>query len=140
MGLPNGFIDPQGTKIMKKHSLIAILLISLLGLSIATDAWTQPLPPPEAEVPEPFDEEVAVLKLLLDSPDAFAPLGDDVPREWIPQGPGPAIGGQVENITNDPIGNDLVVGAVHAVAPHPSDGNILYLGAVNGGIWRTTNP
>ena len=32
-----------------------------------------------------------------------------------------------------------VSGAVHAVAPHPTDPNVVYVGAVNGGIWRTGN-
>src|SRR5262249_40613950 len=32
-----------------------------------------------------------------------------------------------------------VVGAIHAVAAHPSDPNILYVGGVNSGIWRTGN-
>ena len=47
-GPANSFIDPQGTKIMKKSVLITILPIFLLGFSIATDAWAQPLPPSEA--------------------------------------------------------------------------------------------
>jgi photosystem II stability/assembly factor-like uncharacterized protein len=32
-----------------------------------------------------------------------------------------------------------VVGAIKAVAAHPTDSNILYVGGINGGIWRTTN-
>jgi hypothetical protein len=32
-----------------------------------------------------------------------------------------------------------MVGAIHAVAAHPTDSNILYVGGVNGGIWRTGN-
>ena len=32
-----------------------------------------------------------------------------------------------------------MVGAVQALAPHPTDPDILYIGAVNGGIWRTGN-
>jgi photosystem II stability/assembly factor-like uncharacterized protein len=54
--------------------------------------------------------------------------------QWVAQGPGPNTQGQVENITNRE-----VVGAVNAVAPHPTDPNTVYLGAVNGGIWKTTN-
>ena len=55
---------------------------------------------------------------------------------WLAQGPGPAIGGQVEAITPGP---GEVVGAVHALAAHPSDPDTLYAGGVNGGVWRTTN-
>ena len=32
-----------------------------------------------------------------------------------------------------------VCGAIHAIAAHPSNPDILYVGAVNGGIWRSTN-
>lgn len=52
---------------------------------------------------------------------------------WQAVGPGPAYGGQVEGITNRE-----VTGAVNALAPHPSNASILYVGAVNGGVWRTT--
>lgn len=50
------------------------------------------------------------------------------------QGPGPSQNGQLEGIPNRP-----VTGAVNALAPHPTNAAILYLGAVNGGVWRTTN-
>src|SRR5205085_4171444 len=53
---------------------------------------------------------------------------------WVAQGPSPAIGGQSEGITNNP-----VAGAVRAVLPNPTNANILYAGSVNGGIWKTTN-
>ncbi len=32
-----------------------------------------------------------------------------------------------------------VVGALNSVAPHPSNADIMFIGAVNGGVWRTTN-
>src|SRR5262249_44181875 len=54
---------------------------------------------------------------------------------WTAQGPGPTRNGQVENITP----NNEVVGPIHTVAAHPTDSNILYVGGVNGGIWRTGN-
>lgn len=53
---------------------------------------------------------------------------------WVQQGPGPNTGGQVEGIKDK-----KVVGAVRAVVPHPSDANTIWIGAVNGGIWKTTN-
>ncbi|NEQ82574.1 MAG: RTX toxin [Moorea sp. SIO2I5] len=55
--------------------------------------------------------------------------------QWIAQGPSPAENGQVENVQP----NDEVVGAIHTVLAHPDDANILYIGATNGGIWKTTN-
>src|SRR5262245_1501413 len=54
---------------------------------------------------------------------------------WTAQGPGPIVNGQVENVTP----NNEVVGAIHTVAAHPTDANILYVGGVNSGIWRTGN-
>jgi len=54
---------------------------------------------------------------------------------WTTQGPAPNTGGQVQNLNP----NNEVSGAIHAVVAHPTDPNILYVGAVNGGIWRTTN-
>jgi photosystem II stability/assembly factor-like uncharacterized protein len=53
---------------------------------------------------------------------------------WVAEGPGPNTRGQ-----NEGIADGEVSGAINAVAPHPDDANILYLGAVNGGIWKTTN-
>lgn len=53
---------------------------------------------------------------------------------WSSQGPGPILNGQVEGITNGP-----VVGAVNAVAAHPTNADIVWIGSVNGGIWKTTN-
>lgn len=55
-------------------------------------------------------------------------------QTWVQQGPGPNTGGQVEGITNK-----RVVGAIRAVVPHPSDADTLWVGSVNGGIWKTTN-
>jgi hypothetical protein len=53
---------------------------------------------------------------------------------WASEGPGPSYGGQLENIPNLPI-----TGAVNALAPHPTNPDVLYLAAVNGGLWKTTN-
>ncbi|MDJ0798501.1 MAG: ubiquitin-activating E1 FCCH domain-containing protein [Calothrix sp. MO_167.B12] len=52
---------------------------------------------------------------------------------WKPQGPAPAQNGQVENVQP----NNEVVGAIHTVIADPHNANILYAGAVNGGIWKT---
>jgi hypothetical protein len=53
---------------------------------------------------------------------------------WEPQGPQPTTRGQVEGILDRE-----VAGAIQAVAAHPTDPAIIYVGAVNGGIWRTAN-
>jgi hypothetical protein len=54
---------------------------------------------------------------------------------WSPQGPAPTTFGQVENVVPD----DEVVGAIHVVVAHPTDPDVLYVGAVNGGVWRTSD-
>jgi photosystem II stability/assembly factor-like uncharacterized protein len=53
---------------------------------------------------------------------------------WGLQGPGPSQNGQLEGIPNRP-----VTGAINGLAAHPTNAAILYLGAVNGGVWRTNN-
>jgi hypothetical protein len=68
---------------------------------------------------------------------AFLIVGDRCiaqTQQWIAQGPGPNKHGQVENIKDGE-----VIGAIRTVAPHPTNGSIVYVGAVNGGIWKTSN-
>ncbi len=60
--------------------------------------------------------------------------GRVVPAAWIAQGPGPTNGGQVVLPANNSIN-----GGIQAIAPHPTNADILYVGAVNGGVWKTTN-
>ncbi len=69
------------------------------------------------------------------NPPAQIPVKIVVGGTWTAQGPGPIQNGQVENITP----NKEVVGAIQTVAAHPTDANILYVGGVSGGIWRTGN-
>ncbi len=54
--------------------------------------------------------------------------------DWSPLGPFGATNGQVENIPNR-----TVVGAIHTVLAHPTNADILYVGSVNGGVWKTVN-
>lgn len=54
---------------------------------------------------------------------------------WKARGAAPAFGGQTENLPD----NDPVAGAIHTVAAHPTSSKVLYVGAVNGGVWRTLN-
>jgi hypothetical protein len=54
--------------------------------------------------------------------------------DWVEQGPAPTTGGQVVLP-----GGDEVSGAIEAVAVHPTDPNTIYVGAINGGVWKTTN-
>ena len=52
-----------------------------------------------------------------------------------PMGPAAIVNGQVEKVTP----NNEVSGAIHTVLTHPTNANVMYIGSVNGGIWRTTN-
>ncbi len=59
-------------------------------------------------------------------------------QTWQPLGPAPIQsngGGNVDNIDVD----DPASGAIHGVAAHPTDPDTVYIAAVNGGIWKTTN-
>lgn len=53
---------------------------------------------------------------------------------WVSAGPSPIVNGQSEGITNNP-----VIGAIQAIVPHPQNADVLWIGSVNGGIWKTTN-
>jgi hypothetical protein len=58
--------------------------------------------------------------------------------DWVSVGPAPAINAQCEGITS-PEGDNPVSGAIHAIAPGATDANLMYVAAVNGGVWKTTN-
>ncbi len=90
-------------------------------------------PPAPPDDDKPGMAEVDSSFLLSSSPHAPV-LANRVGGAWVPQGPGPIYYGQVESITNSE-----VVGAVHVIAAHPTNPDILYIGTTNGGIWRTTN-
>ncbi|MEA2564668.1 MAG: hypothetical protein QOH06_6172 [Acidobacteriota bacterium] len=56
-------------------------------------------------------------------------------HKWQSQGPSPAADGQSENAAP----NNEVVGAIHTVITHPTDPKTIFVGSVNGGVWRTKN-
>ncbi len=86
---------------------------------------------PEAEPPEPAEPPVAPSKVV--TPQLAAPAGM-VGGTWSNLGPASTINAQV---TVPP--SNKVSGAIQALVAHPTNPNILYIGAVNGGIWKTTN-
>lgn len=53
---------------------------------------------------------------------------------WQEQGPRPILGGGNVKVTGQP-----QVGSILAVAPHPTNQDIIWVAGVNGGIWKTTN-
>lgn len=61
---------------------------------------------------------------------------------WEFAGPAPILGGNGEGInpTDDhPFGSDPVSGAVQSIAVDPDNPNRVFVGTVNGGVWRTSN-
>jgi Bacterial Ig domain len=60
----------------------------------------------------------------------------EAPIAWTPEGPGTIRSGQVEGLASQ---SNPVAGAIQAVAPHPTDPNILYAASPNGGVWKTTS-
>ncbi len=65
---------------------------------------------------------------------ALAATGSHADPTLVSEGPSPITGGQTEGLAQN-----AVAGAVNALAAHPANADILYAGAVNGGVWRTTN-
>jgi hypothetical protein len=57
---------------------------------------------------------------------------------WQAQGPAPITGGQTTNTTSGSY-NDPVDGAIETVLTVPNNPNVVYIGTVNGGVWKTTD-
>jgi hypothetical protein len=96
---------------------------------VAVRAMAQRPPQPGGPVSQrPGPESARQAQAL--SP-TFIPV---LPRFWIPQGPAP-----IENGLAVASPNNQCAGAIQAVAPHPTNADVIYVGAVNGGIWKTTN-
>lgn len=55
---------------------------------------------------------------------------------WVEQGPGPILNGA--NTEGMP-GPNPVAGAINAIVPSPSSADIVFVGTVNGGVWKTSN-
>lgn len=102
---------------------------------------------PPSPTPKPLSRLLAGALLAAATIASVLPAGAVEPHQkdkkaigalWDPQGPAPIVGDLVNQPgTVAPDGG--VVGAVHALAPHPVDPDILYIGAVNGGVWVTRN-
>ncbi|MFI5371949.1 MAG: WD40/YVTN/BNR-like repeat-containing protein, partial [Candidatus Eisenbacteria bacterium] len=84
---------------------------------------------------EPFDQvyqarlnAIAQIQRQMRQQAAFAVFG-----VWTPIGPYPIPNGQTTTISSS------VSGRVTAIAIHPTNPNIVYIGAAQGGVWRTTD-
>jgi hypothetical protein len=72
-----------------------------------------------------------------DTLDVLDDVADTIPLGvvvWTEQGPAPVRNAQLSVAPDDEAG-----GAIQTVVAHPTDPDILYIGAVNGGVWRTNN-
>jgi hypothetical protein len=54
---------------------------------------------------------------------------------WVEEGPGPILDGPRTFVP----GNNPVSGAINAIAASPRNPDLVYVGTVNGGVWKTTN-
>ena len=81
----------------------------------------------DAEPHDPAEDRPAIVPPL-------RTLQRGVASTWQSLGPAPTQNAQLSVSPSNEIS-----GAVQALAPHPVNANILYAGAVNGGIWRTDN-
>lgn len=89
----------------------------------------------DAEPVDPLEQRVAIIPPLRpDTVEGTESLSQvsQAANKWVSRGPSPTRGAQVAV----PPDNE-VTGAIQAIAPHPTNPNILYIGAVNGGIWRS---
>jgi hypothetical protein len=60
-------------------------------------------------------------------------------QTFLPQGPSPLFGEALHIQSGDAPPNGTSAGAVQAIITDPTNANTMYIGAVNGGVWRTTN-
>ena len=94
----------------------------LLDTTLPTRYGTARAPRPRGFKLEPLETRMLLSVDLLGIP------------AWDDQGPTPTTGGQVQLAPNNP-----VTGSIQSVAAHPTNANIIFAGAENGGIWRTTD-
>jgi len=91
---------------------------NLLGIAPRASSLISPVTSRLAALSTPADTDIEVIA-----------------ANWSAQGPAPVRNGQVGNINP----NNEVDGAIQRVIADPTDPNIMWIGAVNGGIWRTSN-
>jgi len=113
-------------------SLAGVVLLLMVGGALNPALAEVPPPIADSAPDETRSANADATRALLATPlGATLRLGN----AWQAQGPGYSTEGQTENI---PDGNP-VCGAVHSLAVHPTNADIIYAGAVNGGVWLTTN-
>jgi hypothetical protein len=76
---------------------------------------------------------VLTLALVVGGGLASATLAVSAPR-WVEEGPGPILDAQTQGLPDNP-----VAGAINAIAASRTNPDLVYVGTVNGGVWKTTN-
>lgn len=102
-------------------SLFLILSLAVAGMALGADDKKKGPGPAADALRAPLLQPVTT---------SLTPVGGT----WTAQGAAPIQFGQVEGIANWPVG-----GALNAVVAHPTSADTLWVGSVNGGIWKTTN-
>ena len=142
---------PRASSIALGSAVLMAVLMSVLFIASAAPAQEPQVTAdvfegvPEraeggAEPGEPIELPVHTMSLLesdlrtIAQPSLSRIGSSTVSTTWQQVGPNPSLFGQPENVTDSPES-----GAIEAVAAHPSNADILWIGAVNGGIWRTDN-
>jgi hypothetical protein len=100
-------------------------LTSAVLIALCTMARGQSAQPAAPQAPAPVAAPAPAPPAPLDVP----PTIFDNDEEWVSIGP---RGMAIKN-------GDVISGQVNAIAVHPTDANTLYIGASEGGVWKTTN-
>lgn len=101
--------------------------VPTIALAQRGAASADPTQQGDAEPPDPAEQR----EQRLPPPRPVARAGAP---SWEFLGPAPTQSAQLQ-VPPD----NQVSGAIQSIAVHPSDANIVYVGSVNGGVWRTTN-
>jgi len=75
-----------------------------------------------------------MLALVLGVGLAWATPAVSAPR-WVEEGPGPILNSTLATVP----GNNPASGAINAIAASRTNPDLVYVGTVNGGVWKTTN-
>ncbi|HWS27575.1 MAG TPA: hypothetical protein VN259_13530, partial [Xanthomonadales bacterium] len=97
---------------------LSIILLALSAPPLAAESDQEPVDPAEYR-PQTLPPERPVAR---------------AGGAWVARGPAPTQSAQVSVPPSFE-----VCGAIQSIAAHPTDANTIYIGAVNGGIWKTTN-
>lgn len=127
------------TRIYRPNHTLCLLLAPLLAIAGLTTAYGYP---PPARLEEMNYSTEGYTPPFVPAGPLVSPKGPTLaPTDrshalsltaWTPTGPGPIVNG------NNP-GNDPTTARIGGVAAHPTDPDTIYVAAVGGGVWKTTD-